>query len=368
MNHRTIRQSADLDNLDNDDEELIEVMTQEQFDKQRAQEEAFLRKEGMKQCYEFTVREKVLELQIKDAGRVHYSTPPKPFDIKADLEVVEEDARDWPLAKLMSEEHVTRGTAIPENATEIKSLMYLGGKKEFKAFCTECMTASEKSIAEGLGSTPLFDIVAPCISLQELHIKGMSCIVSPIFVNELIKVAPHLQQTLKVLSVGGNQVEPQALDSLCWFKSLERLDLMGSFNTFCDTAAFYDSDSDVANRDKPYDNLLKLVNSLPNLNRLDLGYGHDASYLFTYMLSEEIVRKAQDKLKQRSNGRLTMDDGNLPEPWSSKEREKAARRQALLAIMKDQNEDDTIRAMAENEMKTLPVCKKRSGDEVYGGL
>ena len=350
--------SADLENWDNDEEEMIEVMTREDFEEEQANNQAFLRKEGMKRRYHFTVKGKMMELQIKDAGRVHYSTPPQPFDLKAEVEVAEEDCRDGPLAKLMRADDLNRGLAVPSNASDIKSLMYLGGKKELKEFSTKCSRANKDEIAKGLGSTPLLDIVAACTSLEELHIKGfMGCTVSPTFVDALIKAAPHLPHTLKVLSVGMNDVEPEALDSLCALKSLERLDFMNCFQSFDYEPSYgYDSDSEDS-PERPYDKgLVALANSLPNLKRIDLGYGHDTSHLFGYQLSPNIFAQVRYKL----NGRLTIDEVNEPEPWASSEREEAARSQALLEIVEDKNEDETIRSMAEDEIKTRPVCKKRA--------
>ena len=110
-----------------------------------------------------------------------------------------------------------------------------------------------------------------------------------------------------------------------------------------------------------------MADSLPNLKRLDLGYGDDnTDHLFEYMLSPEIVWEVRVKLKEQNGGTLTMKNENMPEPWTSPEREEAARRHAMVTVMEDVEEDEVIRTMAEEEVKTCPVCKKRAGKRCTG--
>jgi len=337
-------------------------MTQKKLEEQEAKDDAYLRKENMKRRYKLTVENEVTKLQIRDSGRVHYSTPQRPFDVPAELEVVEEDARDHPCVKYMKPEAVARGIEVPTNAANIRSLMYRGGKKQLLEFSWTCRKAgwndTAKTEAEGqVESVPLLQILSACTSLEELYIKGQ-CGVGPFFVEMLLVAAPHLQRTLKVLSLSLLDVVPEALPELGGFKALERLDLYRSFSGEHFQQSF--DDNKVAT-DLPYDEgLVKLVESLPKLKRIDIGFGggrEDESYLYEYMLSHYAISDARYHLR-RQGGRLTMDAQNQPEPWSSKVRKEAARQQALVSIMNDKEEDGTIREMAEDEARACPACKK----------
>jgi hypothetical protein len=110
--------------------------------------------------------------------------------------------------------------------------------------------------------------------------------------------------------------------------------------------------------DLPYDaDFLKMVKSLPKLKRLDIGHGSDVSFLYEYILSPHAHSDAEYELESQ-RGRVTTDERNLPEPWTSKVREEAARQEALVAIMNDAGVDPTIREMAEEEAMSCPACKK----------
>jgi hypothetical protein len=81
------------------------------------------------------------------------------------------------------------------------------------------------------------------------------------------------------------------------------------------------------------------------------------SFLYEYILSPHAHSDAEYELESQ-RGRVTTDERNQPEPWTSKVREEAARQEALVAIMNDAGGDPTIREMAEEEAMSCPVCKK----------
>ena len=91
----------------------------------------------------------------------------------------------------------------------------------------------------------------------------------------------------------------------------------------------------------------------------------DISFLYGYMLSPYALSDAKRHLEGQ-RGRVTTDERNQPEPWTSKVREEAARQEALVAIMNDAEEDATIREMAEEEAMACSVCKKSAKKRCTG--
>ena len=73
---------------DNDEEVLIEIRTRKEHEATCVEEQKLVAKARGKQIFERRLEEQMLRRQVEAAGRVHYSRPPQPWDIAADLEAV----------------------------------------------------------------------------------------------------------------------------------------------------------------------------------------------------------------------------------------------------------------------------------------
>ena len=284
--------SADLQNWDNDEEVRFEVMTVAEFEKQEADDAAYVRRERMRHQYEGTVEHVMLGMQIKDAGRVFYTQPPSPNFIKAELEIFDYEVEDDGETEKKGN-YAPKKVDIPPNASSIKSLMYKGGNafdKYTRKFRLEKISEeTEDAKAEDFEASGLLCILKACTSLEELHIQctNFNTFISPVLLLKMQTAAPHLARTLKVLSIRGPlQLEPDALAWISDFKSLERLDISDAFS-----AEFYqdnyDYDCDHKTMSRPYDDqMMECIRSLTHLKRLDLGCGDGESqrHLFNYML------------------------------------------------------------------------------------
>lgn len=342
-------------------------MTVAEFDKLEVDEAAFVCRERMRCQYEGTVEHVMLGMQIKDAGRVFYTMPPSPeFDIKAELEIFDYEVED----DGMTEKKVVDSAApkkkfdIPANASSIKSLMYKGGDA-FDKFTSECRRAkiskeTEHATVEDLEASGLLRILKACTSLEELHLKctKFETFISPVLVSKMLSAAPHLAKSLKVLSIRLIPLEPDALTLIGGFKSLERLDISNSFSMELCVHSYnwYNDYDSMTAQSLPYDNqMMECIRSLKHLKRLDLGYGDDECkrYLFDYMLGSDVVSELS-----YGDFEFTMNKQAMPEEWSSLTRKKAARWHALVKVFEDETVDKDIHAMAEEELRTCPTCKK----------
>ena len=350
--------SADLQNWDNDSEIRIEVMTVEEYEEQEASDEKFLCKARMQRRYNATVEEKIMQMQIKDAGRVYYPQRPNPnLTVKAELEVLDYEVGDDGKEEKEGDYNL-KPVEIPKNASSIKTLMYKGGKQSLSKFMKDCRAMKEgddhTATQQEQESIGLLRILAACKSLEELHLQSstFSDIISPAFISKMLSAAPHLQQSLKVLSLRRPfEIQPDALPSIGKFKMLERLDISHTFSSEYYHGDYFDDDDSTGGKAAlPYDEpLLECVKSIQELKRLDIGNGDGESqrYLFDYMLSTHALVEVAEGVT------LTMENHSVPEDWSSSERKDKAHHEALVKIYEDENEDEDIRGMAREEAKSI---------------
>lgn len=173
----------------------------------------------------------------------------------------------------------------------------------------------------GAAVDPLAALLAKCIHLEEIHFDGE-------FQIDDARVASlrgagggaHLAATVTLLRISGT-MSPAAVESLAWWTSLARLDISncvscgrvgvsGGGGSWSATAkGLYDPDPP-----KPYDKgLLGLVQAMPSLAQLDLGYGDPSAtrYFWDYCVSQKAVLAAQEA---RPSADFTMDEGHSPLP------------------------------------------------------
>jgi hypothetical protein len=279
--------------------------------------------------------------QAKSGGGVFYATPGRPSDadIPAELEVND----------------TTKLEDIDKDLASLKSLCFEGGK-EYWSSSLEHWSRNSK------GAPPpadvLLEILPRYTSLQELHLKKTwRGEMSSGYINRMLQVAPHLAQTLKVLSLPNIDIEPEGVESLVAFENLEHLDLWNclSFAYWEDSGTFdYDYDSFTATETLPYDNGLgACITTLENLTRLDLGFGDDDSKrgLHDYILSRDALWAIGSDLEDRG-GKVTFEEYRSP-PSSTSFDKVAARKRVLLSLSKNEEEKQEIRQMASEELRSL---------------
>ena len=147
---------------------------------------------------------------------------------------------------------------------------------------------------------PFLIVLSQTLVLEELHINGWeSGYENCEYVERLLKLAPHLSKTLKVLSFQSGNLMPETIEALSGFTNLERLDIADCFDMElgCDLDTrgmqYGDSPPPGGWPAHPYDvELLNCVQQLSKLQRLDLGWGgsfdyNDINCLFDYCLSNK---------------------------------------------------------------------------------
>jgi len=301
--------SAEQQNYDNDEEVLIEVLTESQA--QEKEQEHFEKRmaAGAKCKFKDTVAYKMRKLQALNAKRVHYCTPRADWGIPAELEI--SDATDIPSLS---------------NLEKVKTLMYKPASKiEYSSDCA------------------LFSALSKCTKLQELHLhmenhKGK---LSEEFVEGLLEAQPELKETLVVLSIANVRLSPKAVSALTGFENLEHLDIMDTFDyheVFRDDGPPYsDACSD-------------LVSEIESLKRLDLGYPDDLkSMLVDELVGSGKFRAIRRNLKDRGGKGVTTTRAREPADWMSDEAQQAAKQSVLLEIA-NQQEDPLIAALARAEL------------------
>mmetsp|Transcript_30742 Transcript_30742/g.35052 ORF Transcript_30742/g.35052 Transcript_30742/m.35052 type:complete len:457 (-) Transcript_30742:55-1425(-) len=329
--------SADFENYDNDDEVLIRVVKESEIMKEMAEDEEFLQHAREKSHLESVQKSETVRLQLLDGGsRVFYSLRHKDFMIPAQFEFDESKEEDF---------------TMPPNASNIPTLFYKVTDKRTGQIIS-CYEEKE------YGSCNLLKLLTACTAVEELYLRsfGIQTILGVDFVEALAVKAPHLGQNLRILSLSGLMLEPSALALLGQsFPNLTRLDISGCFST-----EYWEEPDFGEYYPLPYD--IPLMDCLENLNhlkRLDLGNKDQEMrrYLYDYSLSGNIVESAKEWLSLRE-GRVTMDDDNMPEPFSDPSRKMAAEQQALLCVVENKKgkySEATVK-LAEEEMKTCPAC------------
>ena len=323
--------SADLRNYDCDEEILIRVMKQSAIDKERADDQEYLELAREKARFEAALKSEMIKIQVRDGGgKVFYSRMYPDSQIPAEFEF--DESKD------------DSQFVLPSNASEIKSVMYK--VKDNRDHRDKILRGDETILFE----SNLMKLLIACTSLEELYLKssGFQTFVDDKFIEGVAAKAPHLKNTLKVLSVRNLQLPPWVFKAIGKsFPSLTRLDVSDTFSTeyWNDPDPFSDEASKL-----PYDEpLTECLQNLPHLKRLDLGAG-DAEmrrYLHDYSLGHYAVQQATNLVDL-----VTMDRDNMPEPFSSYARKEEAREQALEIIVQNSSGkySESIVKLARNKL------------------
>lgn len=237
---------------------------------------------------------------------VRYSTPIVIRIVKLRTEYEFDEEKDMPFV-------------LPSNASDIKTIMYkVNHKVNYKVI---------RGDKEALFESDLMKLLVACTSLEELYLQctGFNCTIGQDFIEGVLSKAPHLSQTLKVFSINMFDLPPWVLEALPGFANLTRLDVSDCFQTeYCN-----DFEASVLPYDEP---LIECLGNLPHLKRLDLGNGDPESrrYLHDYSLGHSALHNAKNMVEL-----VTLENDNLPEPFSSSAREKAARKEAINQIVQN---------------------------------
>lgn len=84
--------SAAIGNYDSDEEVMIQVILKKDIDEQINSDQEHLQEAGSKRYLDALIKSHLFRTRIKDAGGVHYSYPPKPYDIPAEIDI---DEKNW---------------------------------------------------------------------------------------------------------------------------------------------------------------------------------------------------------------------------------------------------------------------------------
>ena len=331
--------SAKMKDYDNDDEVLIQVMTKREYSRLylqlKADNEAYLAKKREKANFEMKLKDEMFALQIQDASpRVHYSTFPRAFDIPADLEIKEEG-----------------GTFVIKDTRKAKARgirsVFIKGKELFHPRKDDRI--------------PIQILMTACAEysgIEEIHIHMESDSqrddVPARFFQVLLKAAPRIGWTLKVLSIQGGKISPDTLISIgnhC--TSLEHLDVADTF-----ACGLHGCDDDSI--DKPDDHafnsaILHCLDNLESLRRLDLGFSGKEDVFFSFCMSQSL----HDFMVHEKGLEVTMSRQRNPQAWSSHEAQLAAKHVVLskFASIKD---NPALRSLAVNALQGFcPACGKR---------
>lgn len=299
--------SAIMENWDNDQEVLIRVMKESQFHQERADDEEYLESVHQEVTFEEALKSEMIKLQALESGKVFYSHLYPDSQIKAEFEYDE--------CKKDADSSLT----LPANAGEIKSVM-------FKVDDAKVLWGDGVILQQ----SNLMKLLVACTSLEELYLRSPGLVpINSEFFEGITAAAPQLRE-LKVISISGLELPPHALKLIGkFFPNLTRLDVADCFSTeYNDWGVCWEEDPPL-----PYDEpLLDCVGNLPNLKRLDLGHGsHEMKrYLFDYSLKQNTLWKVRRMVEL-----VTLDDDNMPEPFSSFAERKAARAKALREIVRN---------------------------------
>lgn len=255
--------SALRENYDNDEELMIQVLSEDVYDEDR-----FEKKRIIDETIKRHEKKRIAEASKKAAkiakkGRVHYSFPAKDYDIKAELEVHFEHTK--PL------EDYT-------NLSTIKSILF-----------RECNGMREGGLDRESSFQFMLGMINLSTSLEELHWHNAHC--NDEKLKALLDAAPHLSNTLKVFSIPhARELTPSAVEMLSFFESLEVIVLDGSFST-----GYYDFDlnsgpcfSEIYPFDGPLD---RVFNCLPKLKEFSVNHYDQESkvYFYKYCCSHEAM-------------------------------------------------------------------------------
>ena len=337
--------SAQLGNYDNDDEYLIQVMTQKEFEEKVENNIQTVQDAHKKKIAKEKSRDKTVNRMASTSGRCHYHYPPifgkdesgnrvRINDIKCELEITEPKK---PEVKKKENDGKNATTADTNNNNNDSNDPIYSMLKEY----TKEQLSSIKSVRYAIRSgwellpspdkDPLLLLLAQCTSLEELHLDAgvdgrhlgrfetllIGNCNKENYTNEnnILKYAPHLAQTLKVISFCSGEIDPETIRKMGDFTNLERLDLGATFNI---SNGYQPPDpwmSDEEDEPHPYDEeLLECVSKCSNLKRIDIRYdGEMMRYVFDYCLSREVCDKVESMLANQG-GALVIIDRRIPYP------------------------------------------------------
>ena len=273
--------SSALGNWDNDEEVTIEVLTRTEHEAKTAADKKYLAIQREKAVFDRALKTEMLKRHIQTVGQVHYSHPPQPWDIKADLEAENEQpalvAARMRLAFARSgdSEHTETATLTLspdlfekvasritiEDPSTIKTLVRrlvrVGTCEEipaddpakatarslmFRALSSDSYRALPAAVQELYDSSCVHTLAAltsACPQLEEIHHFGEFW--SKAF-GHALKAAPHLATGLKLLRLHpalGSEMSPEDLKALKPFKSLEVRKRVSFAQFYTKNASFY---------------------------------------------------------------------------------------------------------------------------------
>ena len=337
--------SAKMKDYDNDDEVLIQVMTKREYSRLylqiKADNEVYLAKKREEANFELKLKDEMFALQIQDASpRVHYSTFAKAYDIPADLEIKEESGK-FVIHDTRKAKAITK-----TNSHDIRSIL-IKGKDLFRPMQDDRI--------------PIQILMTACSeysSIEEIHIHMESCTqrdeVPAHFFEVLLKAAPRIGWTLKVLSIQGGKISPNTLVSIgnhC--TSLEHLDVADTF-----ACGLHGCDDDSI--DKPDDHafnraILHCLDNLESLRRLDLGFFGKESVFFSFCMSQSLY----DFMVHEKGLEVTMSRQRNPQTWSSHDAQLAAK-YTVLSKFASTKDNPAFRSLAVSALKGFcPACGKK---------
>lgn len=183
--------SAVMENYDNDEEVLIRVMKESEFHEERAEDQEYLDRANEEAMFKAALKTEMIKLQVEESGeRVFYSHRYRDCQIPAEFEFDE------------SKKDSDSSFALPANASEIKSVMFRVDGGASVTVNTKVLGAGGRDVALLQGSD-LMQVLVACTSLEELYLRiyKTQTGIGDEFIEGIATLAPHLCQTLKVLSI-----------------------------------------------------------------------------------------------------------------------------------------------------------------------
>jgi len=320
--------SAIMENYDNDEEIVIDVLTEEEFDQAQADMESQLRRVASQKYFEAVLKKKLRKQQALAVGEVFYPYPVDDWKIPANLELYRTTTMEQ-----------AQAAAPNQDLSKVKSVLFQTDTTAERA---------DKSDLEFTSDSVLVQVLKKATELEEIHFmfQGGGKIVKfgQAFFDMILEEAPHLSQTVKKLSINpGSLRYPNDLQILARFLSLEHLDVANSL----EYAAVMDGGRHREDDPEPPfgDAMENVVSELKHLQRLDLGYGFDRNML-KEVLGSYLLADLEDRINM-----VTMNDVREPDPWPSKMAEQEARKAALTEMKTHENED--IVALAKEELAKI---------------
>jgi hypothetical protein len=325
--------SSIMKNYDNDQEISIRIMTEADYKAEQKDDKEMVDASRNTHKFEQTIETMMLERQAIHAGRVHYCRPPQ--------------EPDWSIpAELQIDETSDMNSLATKNLTSTKTLKYEYKAKRFDRH--KCI---------------LFKVLSACTCLQELHLH-MNCSLEASFFEHILRCAPSLTCTLKVLSIQDATLSPEAVRSLAKFSGLQELDIMNCLDSDLVVGNYnYESDDD---EELLYEEPILYLSELSSLKRLDLGYhGESKDFLTEYFISQGGLWAAEQNLES-NGGKLTFTWGREPADWSSGKAERKAK-MAVLTELAASNMvlSDMAKKQLQKMMVAQPNCRNEM-ERLYG--